>query len=205
MTETALAEEPARRHPRAGGVAQIHALWIVVTIFGLVTDDHDRNVLASTAAKEGVDALEHRRIRDAPAINLALQPLPRQFTIRQQANVVSDGLLAAAEFRAQEAALSRDSEEHLIIGDKGIVEIESDTVGRSAHLWIVHTPLSAATDTASTAENLAEIVCRRYADTDSHPLLPNAKCASLSDASRWQYSSKVRPGWAYHGSLCEID
>ena len=44
--KTALAKKAIRRHPRAGGFVQIHAVRIEVPILGLVADNHDRNVLA---------------------------------------------------------------------------------------------------------------------------------------------------------------
>src|SRR6516165_2612934 len=57
---------------------------------------------------------------------MALEPLPGELALRQGADEVADRLLTGTEILADEAAFSRRRNEHGIVGDDRVVEIDPD-------------------------------------------------------------------------------
>src|SRR5262249_5548827 len=69
-------KEPVLGHPVASRIAQVDAVGVVVTEFGLVTDDHDRHLVEAGAAEKAVNAFKHRGLGEPFPVDLPLQFLP---------------------------------------------------------------------------------------------------------------------------------
>src|SRR5215472_11024260 len=92
----------------------------------LVAHDHRRASLAPAAPQKSVGAVEYGSTTDALAVHIALETLPGELALRQGADEVADRLLTGTEILADEAALSRRRNEHSIVGDDRVVEIDPD-------------------------------------------------------------------------------
>ncbi|HWM84138.1 MAG TPA: hypothetical protein VNQ56_18920 [Pseudolabrys sp.] len=90
-------EKTLRAHPFARRVTQIETIRIEMPKLGLVADDDDRNAALAATLQEIADPIEHQRIRDPPAINNTLQPLPFGFTVWQQPDRIADILFVPDE------------------------------------------------------------------------------------------------------------
>src|SRR5580704_18362088 len=87
------AEKAVPLHPAQRSRAQIDVGGIEMTVLGLVADDIYLMRLTEATTQELVDAFEHDGIRDAAAVNEALEPLPCALAVGQPSQRVADRLL----------------------------------------------------------------------------------------------------------------
>src|SRR3954471_22544405 len=109
-SETVRVEEPMPGHPAERRLAQVDAGRIEVPVAGLMAHHEYLKMQRTASAQKHIRAFEQHRATDTGAVNMALQPLPRDLTIRQLAYRVAHFALRPKKIRRHEAALARRRE-----------------------------------------------------------------------------------------------
>src|SRR5262245_1362843 len=92
-------KEAIRSHPGPGAFVQIDTVRIVMAVLGLVTYYRDWETFGKCAPQKAIGTFTHLSPSDALAIHEALQALPGEFAIWQQANAVPNLLFCSGEIR----------------------------------------------------------------------------------------------------------
>ena len=98
--------------------------------FRFVTDDKDRIAVLMAAAQKFSHSVERRRFANSLAVDDTLQSHPFALAIRQQSNLVANGLLCADEVLRQKPVFPGRFEKCLLITYDRIIEVDPDPAFR---------------------------------------------------------------------------